>query len=32
MSANASDTDPARRLAVLIVDARDGQLVSPNPR
>jgi quercetin dioxygenase-like cupin family protein len=30
VSANASDTDPARLLAVLIVDATDEQLVIPH--
>jgi quercetin dioxygenase-like cupin family protein len=32
VSANASDTEPARLLAVLIVDAADEQLVIPNPQ
>jgi len=32
VSANASDTEAARLLAVLIVDAADEQLVIPNPR
>jgi hypothetical protein len=32
VSANASDTKPARLLAVLIVDAADEQLVIPDPR
>jgi quercetin dioxygenase-like cupin family protein len=31
VSANASDTEPARLLAVLIVDAGDEQLVIPDP-
>ena len=31
VSANASDTEPARLLAVLIVDAADEQLVIPDP-
>jgi quercetin dioxygenase-like cupin family protein len=31
VSANASDTEPARLLAVLIVDAVDEQLVIPDP-
>ena len=31
VSANASDTEPARLLAVLIVDAADAQLVIPDP-
>ena len=30
VSANASDTEPARLLAVLIVDAADEQLVTPD--
>jgi len=32
VSENASDTKPARLLAVLIVDAADKQLVIPDPR
>jgi len=32
MSANASDTEPARLLAVLIVDEADDQLVIPDPQ
>ena len=32
VSANASDTEPARLLAVLIVDAADAQLVIPDTR
>ena len=32
VSANASDTEPARLLAVLIVDATDEQLVIPDPQ
>ncbi len=32
VSANASDTKPARLLAVLIVDAADKQLVIPDPQ
>ena len=32
VSVNASDTEPARLLAVLIVDAADEQLVIPDPR
>ena len=32
VSANASDTAPARLLAVLIVDAGDEQLVIPDPQ
>jgi quercetin dioxygenase-like cupin family protein len=32
VSANASDTKPARLLAVLIVDAADEQLVIPDPQ
>jgi quercetin dioxygenase-like cupin family protein len=32
VSANASETAPARLLAVLIVDAADEQLVIPDPR
>ena len=32
VSANASDTKPARLLAVLIVDAADQQLVIPDPQ
>ena len=32
VSANASDTEPARLLAVLIVDASEEQLVIPDPR
>jgi quercetin dioxygenase-like cupin family protein len=32
VSANASDTEPARLLAVLIVDAADEQLVIPDPQ
>ncbi len=32
VSANASETAPARLLAVLIVDAADEQLVNPDPR
>ena len=31
VSENASDTEPARLLAVLIVDATDKQLVIPDP-
>ena len=31
VSANASDTEPARLLAVLIVDAADEQLTIPDP-
>ena len=31
VSANASDTEPARLLAVLVVDAADEQLVIPDP-
>ena len=31
VSANASDTEPARLLAVVIVDAADEQLVIPDP-
>jgi quercetin dioxygenase-like cupin family protein len=32
VSANASDTEPARLLAVLIVDAAEKQLVIPDPQ
>jgi quercetin dioxygenase-like cupin family protein len=32
VSANASDTEPARLLAVLIVDSADEQLVIPDPQ
>ena len=32
VSANASDTEPARLLAVLIADAADEQLVIPDPQ
>ncbi len=32
VSANASDTEPARLLAVLIVDAADEQLTIPDPQ
>ena len=32
VSENASDTEPARLLAVLVVDAADEQLVIPDPR
>jgi quercetin dioxygenase-like cupin family protein len=32
MSANASDTEPARLLAVIIVDAADEQLTIPDPQ
>ena len=32
VSANASNTEPARLLAVLIVDAADKQLVIPDPQ
>ena len=32
VSANASDTEPARLLAVLIIDAADEQLVIPDPQ
>jgi quercetin dioxygenase-like cupin family protein len=32
VSANASDTEPARLLAMLIVDVEDEQLVIPDPR
>ena len=32
VSANASDTEPARLLAVLIVDAAEEQLVIPDPQ
>jgi quercetin dioxygenase-like cupin family protein len=32
VSANASDTEPARLLAVLVVDAADQQLVIPDPQ
>ena len=32
VSENASDTEPARLLAVLIVDAADKQLVIPDPQ
>ncbi|RUV33035.1 MAG: cupin domain-containing protein [Mesorhizobium sp.] len=32
VSANASDTEPARLLAVLVVDGPDEQLVIPDPR
>jgi hypothetical protein len=32
VSENASDTKPARLLAVLIVDAPDKQLVIPDPQ
>jgi len=32
VSENASDTKPARLLAVLIVDAADKQLVIPDPQ
>jgi quercetin dioxygenase-like cupin family protein len=32
VSANASDTAPARLLAVFIVDAADDQLTTPDPR
>jgi quercetin dioxygenase-like cupin family protein len=32
VSENASDTEPARLLAVLIVDAADEQLVIPDPQ
>ena len=32
VSANASDTEPARLLAVLIVDAADEPLVIPDPQ
>ena len=32
VSANASDTEPARLLAVVIVDAADEQLVIPDPQ
>jgi quercetin dioxygenase-like cupin family protein len=32
VSENASDTEPARLLAVLIVDAADQQLVIPDPQ
>lgn len=32
VSANASDTEPARLLAVFIVDAADKQLVIPDPQ
>jgi quercetin dioxygenase-like cupin family protein len=32
VSANASDTEPARLLAVLIVDVADEQLVIPDPQ
>ena len=32
VSVNASDTEPARLLAVLIVDAGDKQLVIPDPQ
>ena len=32
VSANASDTEPARLLAVFIVDAKDKQLVAPHPQ
>jgi quercetin dioxygenase-like cupin family protein len=32
VSANASDTEPARLLAVLIVDGPDQQLVIPDPQ
>ena len=31
VSVNASDSEPARLLAVLIVDAADEQLTSPDP-
>ncbi len=31
VSANASDTEPARLLSVLVVDAADQQLVIPDP-
>jgi hypothetical protein len=31
VSANASDTEPARLLAVFIVDAGDQQLTTPDP-
>jgi hypothetical protein len=32
VSANASDTQPARLLAVVIVDAADEHLTIPDPR
>jgi quercetin dioxygenase-like cupin family protein len=32
VSANASDTEPARLLAVVIVDAADGKLTIPDPQ
>ena len=32
VSANASDTEPARLLAVLVVDSADDQLVIPDPQ
>jgi quercetin dioxygenase-like cupin family protein len=32
VSANASDTEPARLLAVFIVDAADEELTSPDPQ
>jgi quercetin dioxygenase-like cupin family protein len=32
VSANASDTEPARLLAVLVVDVADEQLVIPDPQ
>ena len=32
VSANASDTEPARLLAVVIVDAADEQLTIPDPQ
>ena len=32
VSENASDTEPARLLAVFIVDAADEQLVTPDPQ
>jgi hypothetical protein len=32
VSENASDTEPARLLAVLIVDVADEQLVIPDPQ
>jgi quercetin dioxygenase-like cupin family protein len=32
VSANASDTEPARLLAVFIVDAADEQLTTPDPQ
>jgi hypothetical protein len=32
VSVNASDTEPARLLAVLVVDEADKQLTLPDPR